>query len=799
MSAEPEIALRPPALCSAPSAERPHVVTADRTWLARFLLPAAILMLVTLVAYAPVWRAGFIWDDDVLLTGNPAVQAPDGLRTIWRGAQSPDYFPMTSTVLWLEWRLWGAKPLGYHLVNVLLHALNAVVLWRVLRKIFGSEIQSWKPELFSAAWLAAAIFALHPVNVESVAWIAELKNTLAMFFFSLTLWAYLRSEGVSGVRCQVSGVRCPAFAPTFAKATVGRKATAGGQVSGVGYQESNGRSSLAIAWYIAAVIAFVLALLSKTAVVPLPFVLLGLGVWRHGRLTWRDVRRSLPFFTASALLALVTIWFQQHRAIGSMVARDDSFLSRMATAGCAVWFYLYKAILPVNLSLIYPRWKISGADVLAYLPGLAAVAGLLICWRFRKRWGKPCLFAFGYFVLMLAPVLGFMNISFMRYSLVADRWQYFAILGPIALIAVQLTGNLRSMTAVGFGHAPFSVALLLALGVLTWRQAGNFSDPETLWTNTLSRNPNCSVAQIELGNIFAGKNRPDEAISHYAAALKVSPDDELARYNLGYALLQQGKISDAIVHLEKVVAHQPNYLPAQFNLGNALFQNGQVQEAIGHYEKALALDPGFADVHNRLGNALLRDDQLPEAIAQFQEALKIQPADPNALNNLGVVMIHQGRLDEAMAMFQRAVELQPNFAEGQNNLGRVLLMKGRAREAVTHYRASLKSQPDDPATLSNLAWVLATSPDASLRNGSEALELARRASQVSGGQNPAALRATAAACAETGRFEQAIAQARRAFKLAEARGDEDEMASLRAELNCYEADRPFRESNSEHK
>jgi tetratricopeptide (TPR) repeat protein len=771
MSAEPEIALPPPALCSAPSAQRPHVVTADRTSVAGFLLPAAILMLVTLVAYAPVWRAGFIWDDDVLLTGNPAVQAPDGLRTIWRGAQSPDYFPMTSTVLWLEWRLWGANPLGYHLVNVLLHALNALVLWRVLRKIFSSEFRfssgdtpviefetrSWKPELFTAAWLAAAIFALHPVNVESVAWIAELKNTLAMFFFSLTLWAYLRSE------------------------------------------ESARNSSHAIAWYAGAVIAFVLALLSKTAVVPLPVVLLGLAVWRRGRLTWRDVRRGLPFFTASALLALVTIWFQQHRAIGSMVARDDGFLSRMATAGCAIWFYLYKAILPVNLSLIYPRWRFNGSDALAYLPGLAAVAGLLICWRFRKRWGTPWLFAFGYFVVMLAPVLGFVDISFMRYSLVADRWQYFAILGPIALIAVQLTGSLRPITAVRFGHAPFSVGLLLALGVLTWRQAGNFSDPEMLWTNTLSRNPNCPVAQIELGNIFVGKNRPDEAIPHYAAALRISSDDELARYNLGYALLQQGKIADAIVHLEKAVALQPNYLPAQFNLGNALFQNGQVQEAIGHYEKAVALDPGFADVHNRLGNALLRNDQLPEAIAQFQEALKIRPADPNALNNLGVVMIHQGRSDEAMAMFQRAVELQPNFAEGQNNLGRILLLKGRAREAVTHYRASLKSQPDDPATLSNLAWVLATSSDASLRNGNEALELARRASQVSGGQNPAALRATAAACAETGRFEQAIAHARRAFKLAEARGDEEEMASLRAELNCYEGDAPFRESGGGNK
>jgi tetratricopeptide (TPR) repeat protein len=765
MNAEPKLfPVQQSTPCSVPDAGRPGVVVADKTRSARFFLSAALLVLATLIAYAPVWRAGFIWDDDVLLTGNPAVQAADGLRTIWCGTESPDYFPMTSTVLWLEWRLWGANPLGYHLVNVLLHALNAVVVWLVLRKILSPvfrfstrgagesalENRNWKSELFSPVWLAAAIFALHPVNAESVAWIAELKNTLAMFFFLLTLLAYLKSED--------STIRSP-------------------------------RSSL---WYVVGLFAFVLALLSKTAVAPLPLVLLGMAAWRRGRMTFRDVRRSVPFFIASASLALVTIWFQHHRAIGSIIPRDDGFLPRLATAVRAVWFYLGKAILPVNLSLIYPRWQFNAASALSWLPGFAALAGLLVCWRFRAGWGRPWLFAFGYFVLMLAPVLGFVNISFMRYSFVADRWQYFAILGPITLVAAGLVRNLR------FGRAPFSTALLLALGVLTWRRAGNFSDSETLWANTLSRNPDCWIAQTEFGNILVGKNRLAEAIPHYETALKVSPDYELARYNLGYALLQQGKTADAIVQFEKAVALQPDYLPAQYHLANALFQNGRVHEAIGRYEKALALDPHFAEAHNSLGSALLRNDQLLEAAAQFQEALKIQPAYPNALNNLGVVMIQEGRLDEATPLFQRAVDVQPDFAEGQNNLGRVLFLKGKAREAVTHYRASLKSQPDDPDTLSNLAWVLATSSDASLRNGNEALELARRANQVSGGQNPAVLRTVAAACAETGRFEQAIAQVHRAFKLAEARGDDEEMTSLRAQLSCYEADAPFREAGGQN-
>jgi tetratricopeptide (TPR) repeat protein len=392
-------------------------------------------------------------------------------------------------------------------------------------------------------------------------------------------------------------------------------------------------------------------------------------------------------------------------------------------------------------------------------------------------------------------LLGFIMLYTFRYTFVADHYQYVACLGPIALAAAGLSAvSSRSGSSSRFLKPVIGGGLLVVLGMLTWRQCGMYTDLETLWRTTLARNPKSYMARNNLGTVYLNQGRLEKAMACFQEAQEIQPHDANACLNLGAALFQGGQADGAIRQYQKALEIQPDLAEAHKNLGDVFLQLGRVDEALAHSRKAVEIRPGFAEAQNNLGNALLQKGQVDEAIAHLQKAVDLLPEYPNALNNLGVALVHKGKAAAAMALFQKAVDLQPDFAEAHNNLGKLQLQKGNVREAVAHYQTALKLQPDDPDTLSNLAWVLATWPEASVRNGSRAMELAQRANELSGDQSPVVLGTLAAACAEAGQFAEAMATARLALQLAESQSNPELAGSLRSQITLYQAGTPFRDT-----
>jgi len=546
-----------------------------------------LICLLVFVIYLPAIRGGFIWDDDAFLTQNPLIHASDGLYRFWFSTEAPDYFPLTSTTLWLEWRLWGKTATGYHVINVLLHILNALLIWAVLRRL-----------RIPGAWLAALIFGIHPVNVESVAWITERKNLLPMVFFLTSILGYLAFE-----------------------------------------RRKN--------WWFYAIslISFLLALLSKTSVVMLPIVLLGCVWWQRGKVRMGDLFKSLPFFMLSLIMGLVTVWFQYHNAIGSTVIREDGFISRLAIAGRAVWFYLYKDLFPLNLSFVYPRWETGEPSVIGFLPLIGLLVMLGVFYYRRDTWGKPLLFGLGYFVLMLLPVLGFFNIYFMKYSLVADHWQYTSIIGIIALIVGILAFRYHGWTKRGRqASIIIAVLLIISLSFLSWKRAETFTCSERLWKDTLNKNPNCWMGYDLLGTDFAQKGEWNHAIQNFVQALKIKPDYPKAHSNLANVLYELGKVDQAFEHFETALKIDPNAVEVHYNYGTALAEQGKIDQAIDHYIKAIRLQPDLLQGHYNLGILYAREGNYMGAIKEFSEVLRISPGNRAARINLNRVYQLMGQM-----------------------------------------------------------------------------------------------------------------------------------------------------------
>ena len=565
-----------------------------RRWLA-----AAALVGITLLVYLPSLQGGFIWDDDNFLTLNPLIKASDGLYRFWFTTQATDYWPVTSSTLWLEWRLWGPHPAGYHATNLTLHVAEVLLLWTILRRL-----------RLPGATLAALLFAVHPANVESVAWIAQRKNLVAMLFYLLSVLWFLRTGWYnkgSGPASQEVG----RFGPKRRSGLGTTRATSDG------WPEP---------FYWLSLLAFSLAMLSKGSVAPLPVVLLGLIAWRR-RLVLRDGIRVAPFFAVAAALAAVNVWFQTH---GSGIAiRSVSGIDRLLGAGAIVWFYLGKALWPIHLIFIYPQWHISAGAGVWWVPLAAALGMTWLLWRKSRA----AFFAWAYFCVMLVPVMGFADIAFMEYAPVANHYAHLAIIGVVGLAASAWSRWRRSSRAPALGAAAIVVC---ALGCLTWRQNRIYQNVERLYRTTLEQNPGAWVAHGNLGGLLAGTGRLQEAIPHFVEALRLKPDYPQARVSLGSALASQGRLGEARAQFEEALRLRPDFADGHYNLALVLGATGHRDEAVAQFEEALRLRPNFAEAHNNLGIALAQSGRVPDAISHFEAALKINPDYAEARANLQI-------------------------------------------------------------------------------------------------------------------------------------------------------------------
>jgi tetratricopeptide (TPR) repeat protein len=755
-----------------------------RFWQQTCFLTLLLIGLV-FVAYVRALTAGFIWDDESHLTHNPCIVGPLGLKEIWTSARAV-YYPLVLTTFWAMHKLVGLSPWPYHLLNVLLHAGSAVLLWQILRQL---DVRG--------AWLGAAFWALHPVMVQSVAWVTEMKNTQSGLLYLLSIFFFLRWEERLRIRwlarTRDSADHDGALSKTLRRGT------------------EHGR---AMVMFCLSLALFILATLSKPSVVMLPIVLALCVWWRRGRVGWRDTAALAPFFLVSALASVWTIFEQKFHAGAIGADWAQTWPERLIITGRAICFYVAKLAWPHPLIFIYPRWEIDSSQATAYLPLLAALAGLLVLWLLRAKWSRAAFFASSYYVISLFPVLGFFSVYFFRYSFVSDHFQYLASMGPLALAGAGIVASYGRLAAsrrlyglwspwrrrpwrARSGNAPIPLVgiggvLLLLLLFLTWRQTAVYHNLVTLYTATLAKNPGCWMAHYNLGIALNEQGDADGAIAHYRQAIELRPGYGEAHYNLGRLLAQKGQLDGAVAHYERALQIHPADAEAHNNLGATLFASGRVDEAIAQYRKALEIQPDYADASCNLAGALLSSGDLDGAVACYSDCILVSPNRPEAQYNLATALLRTHRTDEAIAHYQKVIELRPENADARANLGSALLAKGRVREAIAQYREALRISAQNVAAQTNLAWLLATSSDPSLRNGSEAVLLAEQAeSESSRSENRAVvLRILAAAYAETGRFVEAKNTAEQALQTAEVQGNFTLSGALRDEIALYELGLP---------
>ena len=678
-------------------------LTAATSYSRQDVLALVVLGLLVIVSYLPamLW-GGFVWDDNLCIKVDP-VREVSGLQQIWFSPSAIEeedhYWPLVYTTFWLEHKLWGFDPTGYHIVNVLLHLANTLLLWHLLRRL-----------AVPGAWMVAAVFAVHPLHVESVAWAIERKDVLSGLFYFAAVLAWMRFV-----------------------------------------EQPNPR------WYVWSLVLYAAGLLSKSIVVTLPAVLLIWHWWKQGRVTSTNLLRLVPFCVVGLVITVGDLSFYRS---GASTSFDYSLTERILIAARALWFYAGKLLWPSELAVIYPRWDIRVADPLAWGYLVAAVALVAALWHFRRQLGRGPLAGALFFAVTLSPVLGFVDYGYMNYAFVADRFQYLAGIGVMAVVISAAAYGVRRLSGLWQkGALGVAAVVIVVLGLLTWRQANIWRDDEILNRHIIALNPQARNAHRHLGKALYNQGRYEEALDAARVAVEQRPDYFKAHVTLGLTLTALDRLEEAETHLRRAIALNPKVNSTRLNLSDVLYNQGQYEEALDvaraaveqhpdsfathgilgailtalgrfeeaetHLRRAIALNPKARKAHLNLGEALHNQARNAEAVDAYRVAIEQLPDDALAHSNLGMVLIELERFEEAETHLRRAIELDPSHTEAFYFLAKLRFKQQRYDEMLKLYQQLIDIDPSDAVAYGDMgvALFLLNRNDEALRNFDQALSL----------------------------------------------------------------------------
>lgn len=704
-------------------------------WPRARLVSLGLLALIWIV-FGQTLHFGFVnYDDNRYVYDQPAINrgfTAAGLAQAFTRPLVENWHPLTSMSLMLDAQIFGEHAIGYHLTNLLLHSATVLALFFLLRRLTGA---------FWRSAIVAALFAIHPLHVESVAWISERKDVLSGFFFVLTLGAY----------------EIYARKPSVLR-------------------------------YLAVFVLLALGLMSKAMLVTVPCLLLLLDYWplaRHRRQNWiRLAAEKLPLLLLVFVICAVTV-FAQKPALTSV--EQLPFLWRANNAVVSYLTYLWQIVWPARLAVFYPHpenrlalWQVSGAGLF-----LALVSLIAFLWRKRRPY---FLVGWLWFLGMLVPVIGLVQVGMQAH---ADRYAYLPSIGLFVAIVWSIGQMLDGKSVLRTVVEWISVVLLGVLTLQARRQTSVWQNSESLWRHTLAVTAPSSIAHQALGEILLEKNRLAEATNEFQAALRLNPNSAYARNDLGVAFFKAGDLSGAIDMLRSAVQLNPSHPTVHFNLGNVYLDRGDLAAAIAEFQEQIRSHPDDASAHFNLANTYLRQEHFSPAIAEYETALRLKPNDASIHNNFAAALLRAGRTVDAETEWKRSLQLRPGNLDARNNLGVLLVQRGQFAEAIAQWEEALRLEPDNATAQSNLAWVLATTPDRPQRNGALAVQLIAHSIARAGQTNPGLLRIQAAAQAAAGDFAQATVTAQAGFDLAQRNNLPEMAGAIQRDLIHYRANQPL--------